>query len=234
MTRIAIHQPNYVPWLGYFAKMASADVFVFLDDAQMPGGQSYVSRVQIRRGEGGQWLTVPVRRIFGEPINSVWFADKKWPRKHIATLQATYSRCPFFSSIMDLILPIYEAPSEHLAAFNIRLISALASYVELFPRFFLSSQIGTQAIGTKRLIDIVARLGGTTYICGEGGTKYQDPELFKSSGIELDIRVYRPIRYQQIHGDFVPGLSILDALFHLGPDASSLLKYSSPTEPPAL
>jgi hypothetical protein len=205
--------------------MALVDVFVFLDDAQMPGGQSYVSRVQIRGREGRQWFTIPHRRVFGETIRSVRFAEEKWPRKHIATLQTNYSRCPFFNAVMNLVRPIYEDPGEHLAAFNMRLISVLASYLGLSPRFYLSSQMNVQCTGTERLIDIVTKLGGTTYVSGEGGMKYQDANLFKSAGIELDVRVYRPVRYQQIHGDFVPGLSVLDALFHLGPDARCLLKY---------
>jgi hypothetical protein len=86
MARTGIHQLNYAFWLGHFAKMASAEVFVFLDDAQMPVGPSYISRAQIKGRECAQWLTVPMRYIFGESINSVCFADKKWPRKHIATL----------------------------------------------------------------------------------------------------------------------------------------------------
>lgn len=225
MARIGIHQPNYAPWLGYFAKMASVDVFVFLDNAQMPIGRSYVSRVQVRGRAGAEWMSVPVQRVYGERINAVRVADQVWPRKHLAKLQVNYGRCPFFESVMEVIRPIYEEPGESLAAFNIRLIRALASYMGLSPCYALSSAIAIESTGTERLIEIVRRLGGTTYVSGLGGTHYQDPAAFLSSGICLDVRVYQPVPYKQLQGEFVPGLSALDALFHLGSEARRLLEY---------
>lgn len=223
--RIAIHQPNYAPWVGYFAKMASADVFVFLDDCQMPIGRSYVSRVQVKGREGADWMSVPVHRLCGQPINAVRFAGGSWTRIHLATMRANYGRCPFFHSVMETVRPLYENPGEYLAPFNVRLICTLAGYLGLSPRCYLASELTTNSTGTQRLIDIVRGVGGTTYISGSGGVTYQDPAAFRAAGIELDIRVYHPVRYQQ-QGQFMPGLSILDALFHLGPAARRLLEYT--------
>ena len=231
VSRIGIHQPNYAPWLGYFAKMASVDVFVFLDNCQMPIGRSYVSRVQVRGRDGPEWMTIPVLRTRGEPINAVRFADLGWPRKHLAKLQMNYGRCPFFDPVMEVVRPIYEEPGEHLSAFNIRLIRALVGYMELSSRFHLASAMTADSTGTHRLIDIVRRLNGTTYVSGLGGTNYQDPAAFRSQGIELDVRVYRPAPYKQLQGEFVPGLSLLDALFHLGPETRRLLEYPRLAEP---
>jgi hypothetical protein len=208
--------------------MSAVDDFVFLDDVQMPVGRSYVSRVQIRGRDGGQWFTVPVRRVCGEGINSVQFAEDQWSVKHLATLRANYSRCPFFTPVMELLQPIYDSPGQYLAPFNVRLITTLAAYLGLAPRFHLSSAMAVQGTGTERLVNIVSRLGGTTYVSGQGGTKYQDAELFKTACIDLEVRVYSPVQYPQIHGDFVPGLSILDAVFHFGPRTRGLLQYPSP------
>lgn len=232
MLRIGIHQPNYAPWLGYFAKMASVDAFIFLDDCQMPIGRSYVSRVQVRGREGAEWMSVPVQRVCGESINTVRFAEAVWPRKHLGKLQANYGRCRFFDSVMETLRPIYEDPGEHLAAFNVRLIRALAGYVGLSPRFYLASELGTDRTSTQRLIDLVQRVAGTTYVSGSGGVNYQDPAAFKEAGLELDIRTYHPVPYRQ-QGDFLPGLSLLDALFHVGPEARALLSYVplSPSAP---
>ena len=224
MTRVGIHQPNYAPWLGFFAKMASVDVFVFLDDCQMPIGRSYVSRVQVRGREGAEWMSIPVQRVCGEAINAVRFAEPAWPRKHLGKLQANYGRCPFFDSVVETVRPIYENPGEHLAAFNMRLIRALAGYVGLSPRFYLASDLAADSTGTQRLIDLVRWVGGTTYVSGSGGVAYQDPAAFKTAELELDIRAYHPIPYSQ-QGEFMPGLSLLDALFHVGPDAQALLAY---------
>jgi hypothetical protein len=225
MVRIGIHQPNYAPWLGYFAKMASVDVFVFLDDCQMPGGGSYVSRVKVRGREGAEWMSVPVRRVFGEPINAVRFAEISWPRQHLSKLQAIYGRCPFFDSVIETVRPIYENPGEHLAVFNMRLIRALAGYVGISPRFYLASELATDSIGSQRLIDIVRRVGGTTYVSGSGGVNYQDPAAFKAAELELVIQAYHPVPYRQ-QGDFIPGLSLFDAVFHVGADVRALLTYT--------
>jgi hypothetical protein len=225
MTRIGIHQPNYAPWLGCFAKMASVDVFVFLDDCQMSIGRSYVSRVQVRGREGAEWMSVPVQRVCGEAINAVRFAEPAWPRKHLGKLQANYGRCPFFDSVMESVRPLYENPGEYLAAFNVRLVRALAGYVGLSPRFYLASELTTDSTGTQRLIDIVRGVGGTTYVSGSGGVNYQDPAAFKAAELELDIRAYHPVPYPQ-QGDFIPGLSLLDAMFQVGPDARALLTYT--------
>lgn len=233
MSRIGIHQPNYAPWLGYFAKIASVDEFVFMDNCQMPIGRSYVSRVQVRGREGAEWMSVPVRRVCGEPINAVRFADTAWPRKHLTKMQVNYGRCPFFEPVMEVVRPIYEEPGEYLAAFNIRLIRALAAYLGLSPGFHRASGMAADSTGTHRLINLVRDLGGTTYVSGLGGTNYQDPAAFQSEGIELDVRIYRPVPYKQLQGEFVPGLSALDALFHLGPEVRRLLEYPRLTQPPA-
>jgi len=225
MIRVGIHQPNYAPWLGYFAKMASVDVFVFLDDCQMPIGRSYVSRVQVRGREGAEWMSIPVQRVCGEAINAVRFAEPSWPRKHLGKLKANYGRCHFFNSVMETIRPIYENPGEHLATFNMQIIRALASHVGLSPRFYLASELGINSSGTQRLIDIVRRVGGTTYVSGLGGVNYQDPVAFKAAKLELDVRCYHPIPYPQ-QGEFIPGLSVLDALFRLRLDACPLLRYT--------
>jgi len=225
LVRVGIHQPNYAPWVGYFAKMASVDVFVFLDDCQMSIGRSYVSRVQVRGRGGAEWMTVPIQRNEGQRIRAVKFADSAWTRKHRGTLRANYARCRFYDEVMSVLRPIYEDPGEFLSSFNIRLIHALAGYLGLSPRFRQESEMLGAGVGTQRLIDIVQYHGGTTYVSGLGGTKYQDPSAFLTSGIELDIRRYQPVAYKQLHGEFLPGLSILDAVFHLGVEARQLLNY---------
>jgi len=223
--RVAIHQPNYAPWIGYFAKMAIVDTFVFLDDCQMPIGRSYVSRVQVMGRDDAEWMTAPIRREQGQRIRMVRFADRMWAKKHLGTLRANYARSLFYDEVIDLLRPIYEDPGEFLADFNVRIIRALAGYLGLFPRFYLESEFSGGGVGTRRLIELVRCFKGTTYVSGSGGTKYQNPDAFLGSDIALEIRRYRPVNYTQPYGEFVPGLSVLDAVFHLGPEARALLTY---------
>ena len=98
--RVAVHQPNYAPWCGYFAKMFASDAFVFLDDAQLPQGRSYVSRVKVARGQDAdQWLTVPVRKG-AKPIREVELAGEPWAEKHRRTLQHEYAKTPHLEEVL--------------------------------------------------------------------------------------------------------------------------------------
>lgn len=236
--RVAIHQPNYAPWAGYFAKLALADVFVFLDDAQVPRGRSYFSRTRIlgaRGAEPAQWLTVPTVRSGDVPIRQVRCADEHWPRRHLLTLRARYARTPFFAEVMALLTPIYAEPGELLAPFNARLVAAIADYLGLRPRFLHASELALapELRSTERLVALTRAVGGTTYVSGAGGARYQDPRLFAEAGLALEVRCYQPLAYEQ--GDqgergnparpFQPGLSVLDLLFRRGRASVERLTY---------
>lgn len=224
--KVAAHQPNYIPWLGYFAKLASADVFIFLDDVQLPQGRSYVHRSRIHAHPDGVWLSAPVRREERQLIKDVRFADADWRRKHQATLFHTYRKAPFFAAVMALVEAIYGFDTESLAQFNINAVTAIAGYLGLACRFELSSAFAVSATSDDRLIELVQAVGGDTYISGAGGQNYQHPEKFAAAGVGLCVREYKPRSYPQHQGDgFVSGLSILDALFNLGPGAVQQLAY---------
>lgn len=247
--RVAIHQPNYVPWCGFFAKLGAADVLVLLDDVQMPRGRSYVSRAQVLGEAGPQWLTVPTHHAADEPIRTVRCVDASFCRRHLLTLRSRYARSRCFTEVMALLEPIYteferrirEEP--RLVVLNQRLLAAIAAYLGLRQPMLLASElvaagpprsqeidpevgreIGEERAKGARLIELVRSAGGTTYVSGAGGPRYQDPAVFTAAGLRLQIRRYEPVPYEQGR-PFVPGLSILDALFRLGPGTRELLRY---------
>ncbi|MBP2291288.1 WbqC family protein [Azospirillum rugosum] len=230
--RVAIHQPNYLPWLGYFTKIANADVFVFLDDAQLPQGRSFVHRTRIHSAAGGDWLSAPVRRAERQLIRDVRFADDDWRRRHRATLLHTYRRTPHFEPVMALVDRILEADTDLLAAFNMRAAMLLADHLGLSCRFELSSAFGVESTSDERLIDLVKAVGGDTYLSGVGGQNYQDPAKFERAGIDLWVREFTPHPYGQGPGAFQPCLTILDALFNIGPaDTVRHLSYQPMASP---
>lgn len=222
--RVAIHQPNYLPWCGFFAKMRACDVFVFLDDAAFSKG-SYVPRTKVRTPDGDSWLTVPTKAHGGEPIRSVEIADGNWPTKHLRTLRQNYSKAQFGGEVLAVLQNHYAAAGDHLAVFNERLIRSVAEYLDLKVEFARSSEIQTGLTSDDRLVEIVRRVGGRTYISGAGGTKYQDPEKFTAAGLKLEVRRYHPVAYAADGFAFQPGLSIVDALFIKGRSAVDLLTY---------
>ena len=207
--------------------MRHCDVFVFLDDAQMSKG-SFVPRCPVRGREGSQWLSVPTHYRAGDSIRDVRFSEPKWARKHTGTLRAVYARCVHFKEVFALVEPLYQETGDTLAEFNMGLIRTIADYLQLTCRFEISSRLKPQGRSDDRLIELAHITGADTYVSGKGGQNYQDPAKFAAAAIQLDVRTYTPIPYHQIHGDFVPGLSILDALFHMGRDAIQLLEYKVP------
>jgi WbqC-like protein family len=225
--RVAVHQPNYAPWCGYFAKMLAADAFVFLDDAQLPQGRSYVSRVKIAKGQDAdQWLTVPVRKG-AKPIREVELADEPWAEKHRRTLQHTYAKTPHLAAVLELVDPIYGAPGSLLAEVNMRLIVAVAEYLGYEGEFHRSSEHPADLAADKRIAQLVSAIGGDVYVSGAGGQNYQSEAVYAEHGVELEVREYEPVPYERSGWPWVGGLSTLDALFHLGRGARDALRYGS-------
>lgn len=223
--RVAVHQPNYAPWCGYFAKMLAADAFVFLDDAQLPQGRSYVSRVKIAQdGDGEQWLTVPVQKG-ARPIREVAFADEPWAERHLRTLQTVYGRTPHGAAVLELVEPAYREPGRSLAELNIRLVTTLAGYLGYEGRFHHASEHPSDLRADARIAELVAAVGGDVYVSGAGGENYQAESVYVERGIALEVREYEPVPYDRSGWEWIGGLSVLDALCHAGRDAREVLGY---------
>ena len=217
---IAIHQPNYVPWLGYFHKIAVADVFVFLDNVQY-SKNSYINRVRVAANGQQKWLTVPVSFHLGDAINATKPARPDWVGSHLATLRAYYGKAPAFRDTWDWLQTAYQEATVadgDLALLNRRLIESLSRYLGLECRFTAASEydVGDRK-GDDRLIALIDAISsGATYLSGRGGANYQDEEKFGASGISMRYSDFEHPAYDQQEDQFTPGLSVLDALFHLG------------------
>ena len=219
MTLVAIHQPNYLPWLGYFYKIAKADLFVFLDDTQFPK-QGYVNRVQILDNGEPSWLTIPARPSLGTPIGETYTAQEGWPGRHLSRLRNAYRKAAAFPEVWPTVENIYGGldPNSTLASINRQLVIEIAALLGLTCRFVLASVYpnSTDLAAGDRLVDIVTQAGGTAYLSGRGGAKYQDPAAFEAAGLDLVYTTFKPRPYAQASQEFAPGLSVLDAVFNLG------------------
>ncbi len=218
MTIVAIHQPNYLPWLGYFHKIARADVFVFLDDVQF-SKNSYINRVRILAGGKQRWLTVPVSVHLGDAIKTVRPARTDWAAAHLDTMRTFYGEAHSFRAVWPTLAEIYAAlPHGSIAASNRALVEGVAGELGLQCRFLASSEIETgAAAGDDRLVRIVQAVAPDgTYLSGKGGANYQDPDRFTAAGLGFRYTDFAHPRYDQGGGEFVAGLSVVDAIFQLG------------------
>ena len=220
---VAIHQPNYMPWLGYFHKIARADIFIFLDDVQY-SKNSYCNRVRILRECQPRWMTVPVSFTFGDSIDEVQPAQADWALRHLDMLKDFYRHSSCFIPICRDLNEMYSnMPVAGLAAINRYFVERIAEKLELSCRYMESSEFNVgDTRGDDRLIQIVETVApGGKYLSGAGGAKYQDEAKFKSGGLELVYTEFENQVYEQNCAAFVPGMSVIDAVFCIGWEATA-------------
>ena len=220
-TTAAIHQPNYIPWLGYFFKIAHADKFVFLDTVVFPGG-SFINRNYIKTPNGPTWLTIPVLKTgrSGQLIGEVKPDNThKWVSRHLGMIRNNYGKAQFFKEIFALLEPHYHCNNgdqRSLAEFNIGLICSIAAYLGLSAQFLRSSELGVSGHKTDLILDICRTIGATTYLAGTGAKLYQEDTKLKDAGIAPVYSPFSQQSYPQLFGEFVGNLAVIDVLMNCG------------------
>lgn len=218
MTVVAIHQPNYFPWLGYFSKMLQADVFIFLDDAQYTKN-SYINRVQVLCNGLAKWLTIPVRVPLGTAIRDA-APSAEWVEAHLDRLSNYYQMSANHGATLGALREMFSAAksSGNIADINMRLIRQTAERLGIKVDFQLASELDC---GDKRADDRLVKLVRTidpagVYLSGAGASSYQNPAKFTAAGLDLRMTKFRHPIYSQGEQSFVPGLSFIDAVFWHG------------------
>jgi len=225
---VSIHQPNYIPWLGYFDKIAQSDAFVILDDVQYVKG-TVSNRNKILSSNGKELLlSVPVKISKGSQLkyNEIEISyQEKWQNKHLATIKNNYRKSPYFNDYFESFEKIIKEKHSSLSSLNTKLILWAVDALGIDTKIFISSGIeGEKGKNNELNLFLVKALNGTHYLSGNGAKKYNDESVFKKGGVELLYQDYTPRPYQQLYGDeFLENLSVLDAIFNLGPEAKRLL-----------
>ncbi len=224
MNVVSIHQPCYIPYLGIFYKVWQSDTFVYLDDAQYSNGYVFDwNRIKTPQGECR--LKVPTARIFGQKLTEVAPKDfLKWKDKHLKTIQMNYKKAPHFSEVFsdfsDCVLMEYD----NLAALNMATMDLFMEKFGWKKEVYRSSDMKLDTRAEARVIEIVQRVGGDTYISGYGGKNYQDEEHFTQAGINLVYSDFHPLTYRQQWGDFLPNMSVLDYCMNEGYEIDSFFE----------
>ena len=220
---VAVHQPQYLPWLGYFDKMRRADVFCFLDNVQYKKND-WQNRNRIKTARGWQWLTVPVHYRFPQKITEVTINNTvKWKKKHLQALISNYNRTPYFKQSLDIFEQVYSETWDSLSDLNIILIKRLRTAFGIDQRPMVkASDYDLREDPTDRLIDICTALNADTYLSGQDGIKYMKMERFRQSGIRVVVQDFKHPIYPQAFEGFQSHMSAVDLLFNCG--AKSLAK----------
>lgn len=217
---VAIMQPYFFPYIGYFQLMRACDVFVVLDDVQyMKGG--WINRNRILLGGQPHWLTCPVvKDSVTLNINQRLYKREEGARSVVAAVENAYRKAPHAAQTLADVRTIMEFPDPNVAAFNTHLLRHLHARLGLTSKLLISSQLDkTPALtGEARVIDICRRLGATKYVNAIGGLDLYDRRRFAVAGMELSFLKAKSVPYPQFGGEFVPFLSILDVLMFNAPD----------------
>ncbi len=219
-----------MPWLGYFYKILQSDDFIFLDNVQFTKG-GYTNRVRIAACGKLHWLTIPLSVHLGELICGIELSDERWVQSHLSLLLNSYRAARHFKSVWPEVKGLYESMNENnLSSANIFFIKQLLFRLKIDKELHLASEFKTAETSDGRLIEIVRQVDPQgTYLSGKGGEKYQDPQKFIAAGVGFQSLGFRHPAYDQGRDVFEPGLSILDALFHLGFEGTAdLLRNCGP------
>ncbi|MGA1826332.1 MAG: WbqC family protein [bacterium] len=213
----AIHQPQYMPWLGYMNKIASVDVFVLLDTVQYKKNE-WQNRNQIKTATGSQWITTPVCYHYPQKIMEVRINNTvRWGAKHSASLITNYNKAPYFRTYADFFNNIFSKKWELLVDLNIHIIEFLTTIWKLNTDIVRASCIDMDEQNpTVRLVNICKALGADTYLSGRDGAQYMDLEQFADNGIQVVFQNFSAKTYPQLFNEFIPNLSSIDLLFNCG------------------
>jgi len=226
MTIVSIRQPVYLPYLGFFKKIQSSDVFVFLDDVQYERGD-FDNRNKIRTNEGFIWLTVPVYNKSGQIFMDAKIVNNQnWNKKQRNAIEINYRKAPYFEKYSKDIFSILEKKFESLIDLNLEFIKYFMSVLDLKTKTIRSSKLGITSTKSERLLEICKRYRATVYLSGELGKNYLDEKIFHNAGIKILYEKFHHTTYNQIHGSFIPNMSIIDLLFNEGDKSKEILLNS--------
>ena len=225
---VSIHQPNYLPWLGYFDKIARSDVFVIFDDVQYPRGKKgfFGNRNQIKTNNGKMWLTVPViGKSEFKNFNEIEINYDGWNEKHVQNIYNFYKKAPYFDKYFDSIKSILTKRYSNLSELSTELILYFIEVLEIDTKVMCSSEFQTEKTGGDKILYILEQLNATEYISGTGpgSLRYINEKDFYDRNIKLTWQEYKHPEYTQLYGEFISHLSVIDLLFISGDKSKKVM-----------
>ncbi|HZN86101.1 MAG TPA: WbqC family protein [Burkholderiales bacterium] len=227
---VAIHQPHFLPWLGYLHRMAQVDLFVLLDHVQFER-RNYQNRTMIRMNGEPRWLTVPVvqrsqkERILDKEVDNRPDGSKTWGETHFATLRHAYARAPFFAEYAGAFEALFARPWQRLVELNQASLDLLREAFAIRTPLARSSELAVEGARGDLILGICRAVGARTLMAGMGGSRgYLDTQMFAQAGIDIRYHDFAHPEYPQC-GDapFSRGLSAIDLLFNCGAGSREVL-----------
>ncbi len=227
--RVAIMQPTYLPWIGYFDLMDQVDLFIFLDDVSF-SKQSWQHRNRIKTPQGPLWLTVPLRHRgrFGQLINEVEISNPDFWRKHLRAVELNYAKAASFDGYFPSLAALYRdgAPWTRLTTLNIALIRWAMDAIGLETETRIASDLDADGVRSARVAGLCHALGARTYLSPIGAADYLLPDLgwFEDVGVEVQFQNYQHPTYEQLYPPFASHVAAVDLILNRGREAIDILR----------
>jgi hypothetical protein len=224
-----IHQPSFIPWLGFYDMLDAADEYIIYDTVQFDKN-GWRNRNKIKLVDGVLWLTIPVQTSGNsKQINKDIKVQEvnAWKKKHLNSIYHSYKRAPFFDEIYKIIEPIWKLNSNFLLDYQLSGLQATVNYLEIKTKVRLASElqfVSSSSDKQARIIDLCKYVGANTYLNGAAGSELYQKEIFKNENIGLYFQNYKHPQYSQLHGKFIGHLSILDLLFCEGKESLNFIR----------
>lgn len=225
---VTIHQPEHLPWLGFFDKVHRANCFVILDHVQYRKNY-FQNRNRIRAANGPLWITVPVRfkGRGSEQINEVQIDNRsnpRWRQKCWSSLAQSYRKASFWSDHSPYFEALYGQKWEHLALLNESVIHYLLRVLGINVDVVKSSSLLLAKKGSDLILEICRSVSATVYLSGVSGREYLDLGAFRENGIEVVFQEFHHPIYRQLYDPFIPCMSVVDLLFNHGSRSMDIIK----------
>jgi hypothetical protein len=221
--KVAIHQPQYFPYPGFFHKLTLADTFVIMDETQYD--KRFTNRNRILDAHGPIWLSVPIIKSQRFLPNRLVDINNEipWREDHWKKILLSYGKARFFDLYRSLE-SVYKTDWSSLFELNLETMKKTMQWLGIDTQVVKESEVQATGESTERLVNICKSLGADTYVSGIGGKGYLQEGLFESNHLKLEYQSYRPIPYpQRFSRTFIPDLSIIDMLSNVGPESARLI-----------
>jgi len=228
---VVIHQPDFVPYIGFFHRFLYSDLFIVLDHVQFVDGTSraWTHRDRIKTEVGPQWLSLSITKTSSRmPINEIALSERvDWRSQHLRVIERCYKKAPFYDEIFPHVSYLYSGTSTMMAEFNLESIKLLMSLFDVQRPMILSSSLRPKGSRSDLLVDLLLKVGAVRYLSGQGARGYMEPSRFHTAGIDVVWQQFTHPIYPQLFPPFEPNLSALDLLFNCGIEDSRRILRSS-------
>lgn len=224
--KIAIHQPEHIPWLGFFHKINMADIYVVLDNVQYRR-RYFQNRNKIRTKDGWQWVTVPLEKETRDNLlikdAKIFNGTLKWKDRNTDTIYHNYCQAKYFNRYWDEFKVLYITDFPHLIDLNMQLLDFFFQQLGIKKKILFASSLGVSGEKGDLILNICTTLKAEVYISGISGRDYLDLARFKDKGIEVTVQDFHHPLYRQLHEPFIACMSVIDLLFNYGEESLDII-----------